>query len=107
LISLLNREYTLALEVMAKGGEGVLSGAEPKFVVRDLIKSDLVDLLTKSAQKFSYHQLICTFGDSFHFGDGLALNLETVLTTEEEQGTQSLFDGILHLKRAVSDSLGA
>ena len=56
----------------------------PKFIVKDLVRSDLIDFLTKTAQKCGYHQLICTFGDSFNCGQGPDFNLETVLTTEEE-----------------------
>lgn len=42
---------------------------------------------------------MCTFGDSFNYGDGQVLNLETVLTIEEEQGTNMLLDGIIQLTR--------
>ena len=62
-----------------------------------MVTDDLLSQIVSSHH--SYHSLVCTFGDSFNYGNGQVLNLETVLTIEEEQGTNMLLDGIIQLTR--------
>lgn len=91
--------------MVAQGADNVISGnSQDRFIVTDLVKADLIDQISKCAERFSYHSLVCTFGDSFHCPSEGFINLETVLTSDQEQGTQSLFDGMLSLEKAPSVS---